>query len=210
MLRTITSAGAVAGLLFSIPALAGPANAATHYTHGSTLTGDCAIHANYPKSGVPDRTWTKTKMSGTKENTVGVRYTYKGYAMVLDYAKSVDPSWGFIAQSCLTSPNALSHGDTGSPLGDLQAIGGDGAVKSVPISAEHSGKSDVATIHLTSNASIRSDAASFVIGNTIDGDEFHIPTAHCGAHSSTSWILGYSPAAGRWGYVEAMHLPACL
>lgn len=211
MLRTIATTGALAGLLIGLPAMATTAEAAkTHYTHSTTQTGNCAIHTNFPKAGVPDRTWPKNQKSSTgKSTTVGVRYTYKGYALVLDYARKADPSWGFIAQSCLTSPHALSHSDHGSALGDLRAIGGKGAVESVPISAPHSGKSQNATIHLGSNASIRSGARSFVIGNTIAKDTFRITTAHCGHHSAQTWILGYSATAGRWGYVEAMHLPAC-
>jgi hypothetical protein len=74
----------------------------------------------------------------------------------------------------------------------------------------NSGKAQHGTIHLGSNGSLRSGARSFVIGNGIKGDTFRITTAHCGHHAKTAWILGYAPASGRWGYVEAMHLPACL
>jgi len=211
LLRTITAAGALATTLV-IPALvASSAQAATHYTNSTTLKQDCAIHHNFPKSGVPDRTWTKPQKSSSGSAThVGVRYTYKGYAMVMDYAQKTDPSWGFIAQSCLTDPHARSGGDHGSALGDLRAIGGDGQVKTVPISAPHSGKAEHGTIHLGSNGSMRSGPRSFVIGNSAKDDTFRITTAHCGKHSKATWILGYSPSSGRWGYVEAMHLPACL
>jgi hypothetical protein len=41
------SAGALAGLLVSVPAPAGAAEAATHYTHSTTLKQDCAIHTNW-------------------------------------------------------------------------------------------------------------------------------------------------------------------
>lgn len=210
LLRTLTTAGALAGSLILPVLAAGAAQAATHYTHSTTLKQNCAIHHNFPKSGVPDRTWVKPRRSANGSAThVGVRYTYKGYAMVLDYAQKKDPSWGFIAQSCLTNPHALSGGDHGSVLGDLRAIGGGGQVKAVPISAPHSGRSPHGTIHLGSNGSLRSGPRSFVIGNATKGDTFRITTAHCGHHSGTTWILGYAPASGRWGYVEAMHLPAC-
>jgi hypothetical protein len=129
---------------------------------------------------------------------------------VLDYARKSDPSWGFIPESCLTDPHAYSGGDHGSVLPDLRAIGGGGQVKAVPISAPHSGKAQHGTIHLGSNGSMRSAARSFVIGNGTKGDTFRITTAHCGHHAKTSWILGYAPSSGRWGYIEAMHLPACL
>jgi hypothetical protein len=211
MRRIRTTASVTAGALILPLLAAGTAQAATHYTHSTTLKQDCAVHHNYPKSGVPDRTWTKTQKNAKgSPNHLGVRYTYKGYAMVLDYAQKKDPSWGFVSESCLTSPHALSGGDHGSALGDLRAIGGDGKVKAVAISAPHSGKSEHGTIHLGSNGSMRDDARSFVIGNASKGDTFRLPTAHCGHHSTSSWILGYSAATGRWGYVEAMHLPACL
>lgn len=210
MLRTITTAGALAGTLILPLLAAGTAQAATHYTHSTTLKQNCAIHHNFPKGGVPDRTWTKAQKSASGSPThVGVRYTYKGYAMVLDYARKTDPSWGFIAQSCLSDPHARSGGDHGSRLGDLRAIGGNGKVEAVAISAPHSGRSQHATLRLGSNGSMRDAARSFVIGNASKGDTFHITTAHCGHHSASSWILGYAPATGRWGYIEAMHLPAC-
>jgi hypothetical protein len=210
LLRTISTAGALAGTLILPLLAASTAQAATHYTHSTTLKQDCAIHHNFPKSGVPDRTWPKAKKSANGAPThVGVRYTYKGYAMVLDYAKKTDPSWGFIAQSCLSDPHAYSGGDHGSPIGDLRAIGGNGKVEAVAISAPHSGRSQHGTIHLGSNGSVRDAARSFVIGNASKGDTFRITTAHCGHHSASSWILGYAPATGRWGYIEAMHLPAC-
>src|SRR3954469_21614437 len=181
MLRTIASASALAGMLIGVPALAGTAEAATHYTHKTTLKQDCAIHHNFPKAGVPDRTWTKPRKSAAGSAThVGVRYTYKGYALVLDYARKKDPSWGFIPQSCLTDPYAHRYGDHGPRLADLRAIGGNGQVKVVPISAPHAGRSKRALIHLGSNGSLRSAARSFVIGNARAGDPFQITTAHCG------------------------------
>src|SRR4051794_3313173 len=110
--------GVLAGLLMTIPAAATAANAAnaaqTHYTHSTTLKRDCPVYENVPKAGVPTRAWTKKRASSTgKRNKVGVRYTYKGYALVLDYARKKDPSWGFIPQSCLTDPYAHRYGDHG-------------------------------------------------------------------------------------------------
>lgn len=211
MKRGISTAGVLAGVLVTVTTTAGAADAAkTHYTHPTTLKGNCAIHENVPKAGVPDRTWLKKRRSSSgRLNKVGVRYTYKGYALVLDYAKRKDPSWGFIARSCLTDPYARSGGDHGSRLPDLRAVGGHGTVVTVPISAPHSGRTRRKVIHLGSNASVRSGPRSFVIGNARTGDPFQITTAHCGHHSATTWILGYAPNSGRWGYVEAMHLPAC-
>ncbi len=182
----------------------------THYTHSTTLKkSSCPIYENYPKPGVPARSWTKSRGSAKHRTHVGVRYTYRGYALVLDYAHKTDPSWGFIARSCLTDSYAYSGGDHGTRLPDLRAIGGNGQVKAVPISAPHAGRSQKATIHLGSNGSLRSGSRSFVIGNARQGDTFNITTAHCGHHSASAWILGYAPNSGRWGYIQAAHLPAC-
>ncbi|MFD0684562.1 hypothetical protein [Actinomadura fibrosa] len=184
--------------------------AATHYTHSTTLAkAQCPVYLNYPKGGVAPRHWTKHRTAAGKRTHLGVRYTYKGYALVLDYAKKKDPSWGFIAKSCLTDPYAYSQGDRGTRLGDLRAIGGNGQVKAVPISAAHRGKKQRTLIRVGSNGTLRSAPKSFVIGNGVRGDAFRITTKHCGHHSSAAWILGYAPASGRWGYIQAAHLPAC-
>ncbi|GAA3225101.1 hypothetical protein [Actinocorallia longicatena] len=199
-------------LALSSPAAASEegGRAKTHYTHSTTLKRDCPIYENYPKSSVPARSWTKKRK---KKNgglaRVGVRYTYKRYALVLDYARKADPSWGFIAQSCLKDPHAYSEGDHGVPLPSLRAIGGNGVVKDVPISAPHTGKKRKTLIHLDSRGSVRSGARSFVIGNARKGDPFYITKTNCGSHSAQAWILGYAPTSGRWGYIQASHLPAC-
>lgn len=206
--RRAAMIGTAAVLLIATPIVSGAtmsANAAkTHYTHSTALRRACPIYENFPKQGIPVRTWPKRK-----GGVVGVRYTYKGYAMVLDHARKARPNWGFIAKTCLRDPRAYSHGDHGTPLPDLRAIGGNGAVKAVPISASHSGKSKRALIHVTSKGSLRSGDHSFVIGAVRIHDPFYITRAHCGHHSGKAWILGYAPNSGRWGYIEASHLAAC-
>ncbi|MET8143122.1 hypothetical protein ABZU32_22705 [Sphaerisporangium sp. NPDC005288] len=177
----------------------------TRYTHRTALQGDCSIYENYPKPEVPQRAWGKGK-----GEAVGVRYTYKDYALVLDYSKRDRPNWGFIAKSCLGDPFARSQGDRGTGLPDLRAVGGDGQVKDVPVSAPHPGSPQGTPIHLGSAGSYRSAPRSFVIGNVRAGDAFYITQPTCGHHGPEQWILGYAPVTGRWGYVEAMHLPACL
>lgn len=209
--RPLAAVGILAAAVLAAIIPAGPASAATDYTHSTTLTGSCVIHANYPKAGVPDWGWTKnpTSPSGAAYH-LGVRYTYKGYALVLDYAKSDEPSWGWAAAGCLTDPRAYDQ--AGNPLTDLRAPGGSGAVKDVPISAPHDGLTHDTTIHVGTGevGTLRSGAKSFVIGNVRAGDPFQLPTAHCGTHTPESWILGYAPNSGRWGYVQAQHLPACV
>jgi hypothetical protein len=198
--------GAVVGAL----ALAAPASAAAkpHYTHGSDLKAEsCQINENYPKSGVPTRTWTVTRTHDKSHPPVGVRYTFGAYAMVLDHTRSGDPHWGFVARSCLTNPYAYAGKQR---LPDLTGVGGNGKPKAVPTSAAHAGKQRVATIHVGSVGTMRSAAQSFPIGNLRAGDPFQITRAHCGHHGGNAWILGYSPTAQRWGYLEAKHLPACL
>jgi hypothetical protein len=204
------------GVTGAIMALAPPALAANadgvNYTHASTLTQDhCPVYENYPKEGVPVRSWTASRRSpGGATRHLGLRYTYKGYAMVLDHARSSQsPRWGFVLRSCLSDP--FAYDAAGRPLGDLRAIGGGGGVKGVPISAPHDGKERVATIHVASGTvgTLRSAPKSFVIGNVRGGDPLQITTAHCGRQDPEAWILGYAPNSGRWGYVQARVLPAC-
>lgn len=189
----------------------------THYTHATTLKQTCPIYENYPKAGVPLRSWQKaTHAPDGRVYHLGVRYAYKGYVLVLDHAKGKDPSWGFIDRACLTDPYPRTQGDHGDRVRqDLRAVGGNGRLRDVPISAAHAGKTKRKLLHLGSNGSLRSEPASFVIGNLrgssagAKGDEFYITTSTCGSHNPQGWILGYAPAAGRWGYVQAGHLPAC-
>jgi hypothetical protein len=208
LMKRVILGGALAGLA-GVVVSAAPAVAATHYTHGTDLTAEsCAVHENFPKAGVPDRTWTVSRTHDPKHPPVGVRYTYKGYAMVLDHTRGGDPHWGFVAQSCLKDPYAY---DThGTRLHDLRAVGGHNTVVAVRMSASHAGRHAAATITVTSTGSIRDNPRSFATGNVEPHDQFRITTTHCGHHPGNVWILGYVPVAGRWGYVEARHLPACL
>ncbi|MDT8912343.1 hypothetical protein [Amycolatopsis sp. PS_44_ISF1] len=196
-----------AGLVTAAPA----AQAAddTHYTTSATLTqASCPVQENYPKPGVPDRHWTKARTAADgAPYRVGVRYTVNDYALVLDYARSdAGIHWGFMRTSCLDP--GYAEDVHGARIPELHGLDSHDAVVPIPFQPAHDGDS-VASIHATSAGSLRSAPQSFVIGNVRDGDEFRITTAHCGAHAPTAWILGYAPASGRWGYLEAMHLAAC-
>ncbi|UUU34374.1 hypothetical protein JIX56_33545 [Streptomyces sp. CA-210063] len=48
-----------------------------------------------------------------------------------------------------------------------------------------------------------------VIATAFGDTPVRITTERCGTHHRLSWILGYAPDSGRWGYVQAQHLPAC-
>jgi hypothetical protein len=209
--KPLTVGVVTAATVMALATNASAGNGTVNYTHPSALTqASCMIHANYPKAGVPDWGWTKQQRSsrGTVYH-VGVRYTYKDYALVLDLAKKGEPSWGFIAKSCLADPNAYDA--QGHQLPDRRAIGGNGKPKDVAMSAPHAGKSRRALLHVGAGqvGSLRNAGKSFVIGNVRAGDPFYISTDHCGAHSPKAWILGYAPNSDRWGYVQAQHLPAC-
>jgi hypothetical protein len=205
----------LAALAIATPLLAAPTPAATgtaakpHYTHGSDLTKEsCPIYENYPRPGVPVRAWVVHRTHRKDRPPVGVRYTYGAYAMVIDHTTSGDPHWGIIARSCLTDPYAYNNSGT-TRLGDKMGVGGHGEIKPVLLSAAHAGKQRLATIHLDSTGTLRDNPRSFPVGNLRKGDPFQITTTHCGHHARTDWILGYSPTAKRWAFVEAMHLPAC-
>ncbi len=196
-----------ATLLLTAP----PAQAAKpRYTNSTTLNrAQCPIYENFPKPGVPTRTWTKNRATPRgRPLKVGVRYTYKGFAMVLDYERDKHPvHWGFITKSCLTDPHARDA--QGNPLPDGVGVGGNGKPKPVPMSAPHEGKRKYGPIHVGSRGTLRSGRNSFPIGNVRDGDPFYITRSRCGRHGGNAWVLGYAPNSGRWGYVQARHLPAC-
>ncbi|MFJ4408420.1 MULTISPECIES: hypothetical protein [unclassified Streptomyces] len=206
---------AAATVAASASVLAAPAFAANgqgdKYTHSTTLSQpSCFIHANYPKAGIADWGWTKPQRSPKGGSYhVGVRYTYRGYALVKDYGAAGEPSWGFVATSCLTDPHAYDTHHRQLP--DRRAVGGSGAVKSVAMSAPHAGKSKRGLVHVGTGqvGTLRDAGKSFAIGNVRAGDAFYLTTEHCGKHNTRAWILGYAPASGRWGFVQAAHLPAC-
>jgi hypothetical protein len=61
----------------------------------------------------------------------------------------------------------------------------------------------------TIHANYPNAAKSFAIGNVRAGEPFYITKSRCGKNQPGGWILGYAPESGRWGYVQARHLPAC-
>ncbi|MEU7868242.1 hypothetical protein [Dactylosporangium sp. NPDC049140] len=203
----------VAAMSVALAQSAYAGNGSTKYTHPSALTqASCTILANRPGEGVVDWGWPKEQRSlrGATYH-VGVRYTVGDYALVLDLARKAEPSWGFIARSCLTDPYAYDA--AGHRLPDLRAVGGNSKTKDVRPEAPHAGKRARTTpLHVGAGAvgTLRNAGKSFVIGNVREGDPFYITKAKCGKHQPTAWILGYAPSSGRWGYVEAKHLPACL
>jgi hypothetical protein len=155
--------------------------------------------------------WGCTKPRKTKQGGlyhVGVRYTSGAYALVLDYAKQSEPSWGFIARFCLTNPNA--YDTRGRKLADRHALNGDLVDVAVPRSAPHAGlRAGPTTLKVKSTGTLRSGPKSFAIGNVRASDRFVLPTIRCGKHAPLSWVLGYAPSSGRWRYVQARHLPTC-
>jgi len=164
------------------------------YTKSTELKGPCPILENSPMAGVPLRTWTKDS------GRVGIRYNVDDrYALVLDYARAsakpeVNPHWGFIDRLCLKGQLHKGH---------LRATGGDGRDTRVPFSPRPD--RTVGTRMARGNATLRSGAKSFAIGNLEAGDSFDI-TRHCSSQSSSSFVFGYAPVAQRWGWVQSSRL----
>ena len=228
---------------FAIPAASAGNNKSStskpkaRYTNATEVKADnCPVHWNYPKSGLPDRTWPAGRATASKN--VGVRYTAGSYALVLDLSRAPDtkhhkggtfPWWGWISKSCLVDPVARKFPDGttteqdkrsvpdadsfAAPLPSLVAVGGHNNPKTVDISPAHHGKPDK-VLHLGSGATLRSGPKQFAIGNLDKDWEFRITRAKCRTEAGTpfddkQWVFGYAPQAGRWGWVEAHHLPAC-
>ncbi|MGW2312488.1 hypothetical protein [Actinomadura luteofluorescens] len=66
-------------------------------------------------------------------------------------------------------------------------------------------------LRVAGNATIRDAVYAFVIGNLGSRyrGTFVAGTSRCVVKSRGSYVHGYAPAAARWGYVEASHLPGC-
>ena len=100
-----------------------------------------------------------------------------------------------------------------APLGGRQAVGGDNVPKTVDMTPDHHGQPDKA-LHLGSGGTLRSGPKQFAIGNLDKGWEFRITRGKCRTEAGTpfkddQWVFGYAPQARRWGWVQAVHLPAC-
>lgn len=146
--------------------------------------------------GVPPRAWIKAPASGR----LGIRYNVDDrYALVLDYARGdakpkVNPHWGFVDRLCLTDQLHKRA---------LRATGGDGREKRVLFRLR--GARTVGTRMARGNATLRSGAKSFAIGNLEAGDRFRI-TRRCSSRSFSSFVFGYAPVARRWGWVQSSRL----
>jgi hypothetical protein len=215
---------------------ASASSAKARYTNATEVKADnCPVHWNYPKSGLPDRTWPAGRATASKD--VGVRYTAGSYALVLDFSRAPDahhkggtfPWWGWISKSCLVDPVARKFPDGtttkqdkrsvpdadsfATPLGDREGVGGNNIPKTVDMTPAHHGKPDK-VLHLGSGGTLRSGPKQFAIGNLDKGWEFRITRAKCRTeagkpYDDNQWVFGYAPQAGRWGWVQAHHLPAC-
>jgi len=89
-------------------------------------------------------------------------------------------------------------------------VGGHGTPRHVHFNPVGNGHR-VTTLHVTGNPTLRDAPGAFVIGNLRARyhDTFVIGTRHCVVSSHNPWVHGYAPAAHRWGYLEATHLPGC-
>jgi hypothetical protein len=67
----------------------------------------------------------------------------------------------------------------------------------------------VKALHISGHATLRDNVHAFVIGNLRSRDVFIVGTSRCVVASRRSYVHGYAPAARRWGFVEASHLPGC-
>jgi hypothetical protein len=209
-----------------------------HYTNNTKVKSagpDCAVHWNYPGTGVADRTWPAGP--GTASPYLGVRYTAGGYALVRDKGRhdsNTAPWWGWIKEKCLVDPHARKFPRVPKPhdladqpdpdsyapkLPNRYATGGDNSAKYVDITPG-SGSVPPApgTIHghviVGSIGTLRNGPKQFAIGNVGAGWDFQITRSTCRRadgkpYGTEQWVFGYSPGARRWGYVQARHLPAC-
>jgi hypothetical protein len=227
MPKTVLALTFTGALLAGVAATANAAGAKPRYTNATTVTTACPVHWNYPKPGLPDHTWPAGPTTTT--TVVGVRYTAGDYALVLDYGRTQFPAWGWINTSCLRDPVARrfpdgttsdqDRRDAPDPDGfapslpNRQAVGGHNQIETVDVSPPH--QSDPrTTLRFGSDGTLRSGPQQFVTGNVHQDWQFRITRDRCrtvtGApYQPAQWVFGYAPQAGRWGWVQASHLPAC-
>lgn len=205
---SVAVAAAAAVLLPALPASAAEPDSKTEYTHKTTLKRDCTMEEVLPGSGnARNRNYVKAARSNGRATHVGVRYTTGAYALVLDYARAKDDlHWVFVSRDCLT--NSRAYDRAGKPLPDETGTRGGPGTRRVDMgrqAAPTGGK----TITLSGRGTLRDAPRAFVIGNLRKDDRFTLRGNACHAANAQQWVYGYSSAAGRWGFVQAGHLPAC-
>jgi hypothetical protein len=204
--RTLATAGAALAVTSSLAAATSPAAAGTYprnWMMPTHLERACDVYTNYPKAGVAARTWPLGAGAHVK-----VRYNVNGdWALIQDTARAnrkphqINPHYGFIQRSCLARQ---------LPLPALKGIGYDREPRTVRFNPAGNGRR-VKTLHVSGNATMRDAVRAFVIGNLSSAyhDTFVVGTRRCVVASRGSFVHGYAPAARRWGYVQASHLPGC-
>ncbi|MGC4959740.1 hypothetical protein ACLQ2P_41640 [Actinomadura citrea] len=199
-----------------------------HYTNRTKVKSPCRVTFNHPSKGRNDAGWSAGP--GTSSRTLGVRYTVGGYALVLDPYRAkhhIAPNWGWVPASCLVDPvarkfprakhvrdlvNKPDPEKYARRLADQHATRGNNAITKVNINPP--AKSKKGSVRVKSSGTLRNSPSKFAIGGVKDGWTFQITRKKCRRgdgkpYGPKQWVYGYSPNAGRWGFVQATHLAGC-
>ncbi|WP_242882319.1 hypothetical protein [Actinomadura litoris] len=205
-----------------------PAEPKVHYTNSTLVKRNCEVFFNHPAKHRADAGWPAGPSTASKK--VGVRYTAAGYAMVRDPQRQKAgqaPWWGWINTKCLVDPVARKFPRVLRPrdltsrpdpegyapaLPDRHATRGNNTITIVDITP--AAKPLHGHVKVTSPGTLRNGAKKYAIGAVNTGWTFRITRKHCRRqdgrpYGRKQWVYGYSPNAGRYGWVQAYHMSAC-
>ncbi|MFC4054774.1 hypothetical protein ACFOY4_34235 [Actinomadura syzygii] len=199
-----------------------------HYTNSTLVKRDCKVFFNHPGKHRKDASWPAGPSTSSKE--VGVRYTAAGYAMVRDPQRQkagAAPWWGWINTKCLVDPVARKFPRVRAPRDLTDRPDPNGYAPALPDRHATRGNNSVTVVDITPPArplhghvtvttpgTLRNGANKYAIGGVDRGWTFRITRKHCRRqdgrpYGPKQWVYGYSSNAGRFGWVQANHMPAC-
>ena len=168
-------------------------------------SADCVVYPNYPKPGVKGQ---KLGWTIPKGDTVIWRYNVNdSWAVVSDPSRSRKrfPWWGFTRKSCIGRSKTQKDYPAGIPVPSRVRQGRSHVASSGWREVDYDqGPAAIVQhgVRLRKNGTLR-DRANFVVGNVFA--EWHVDVTGI-TRSGGHWVYMYSPAARKWGYVEAEKL----
>lgn len=166
---------------------------------------DCEVFPNYPKPGVKGQKLGWTIAAG---KSLVWRYNVNDtWAVIQDPARanSKFPWWGFTRRSCIGKSVDQSDYPTGvavpTRIREGRSRVADDGWRGVDYDQGPESIVDEG-VRVKKNGTLR-DRANFVVGNVFAG--WHVDVTSL-TRTKGHWVYVYSPAARKWGYIEAEKL----
>ena len=163
---------------------------------------DCEVFPNYPKAGVKGQGLGWTIPEG---RSIIWRYNINDtWAVITDpnRAKQTFPWWGITRRSCIGKSKEQENYPQGVAVPSRILEGRSKVYDSGWRPVEFSQGPEPVVKHgveVKRNATLR-DRANFMVGNVFAGWKVDVTGL---TRSNGHWVYVYSPAARRWGYIEA-------